>query len=392
MTKIRVLIISMLISCLITGCAMFGRPAERARYIIGFETEAASMVQSLIAEKIPVLEQYRIIEGVLAMLSADEVEWIRKTLPIKFVERDMIQRIPSPPAGAIPTIQADSEIGWEIKMIGGVLDEDGLPQVWHRTKGQNVLVGIIDTGVDSTHPDLIDAVIGGYNGITDSHEGWEDDNGHGTSVAGAVAGRKNGTGIVGMAPLASIYVLKGLDKDGMGYTSWLLRCFQKALDLELDMVNCSWGSAFESQALSAAMENLAAWQGMGVVCAAGNEGGSPIIWPARNPVAVCVTAVQTDGGLAPFSNFGEAVKKNGVAAPGRWVLAAKMGGGTRRISGTSIAAPYVTGLLALTKAMGWPWRRWIFEGATTFEHPTIEFGYGIIDAGKSIDKLVEASQ
>ena len=388
-----VAIMVLLVALSLTGCALFGGgQAERQRYIVAFSEDMDAMIQSLIVENMEVLERFGIIDGILAMLTEDEVAWIEKNLSIRYIEKDAIQSIPEPVLlESLPTIQADTEIGWEIKMISGGLDENGLPRVWHRTQGQGVRVGIIDTGVDPTHPDLVDAMIGGYNGITDSDEGSEDDNGHGTSVAGAVAGRYNGTGIVGIAPRAWIYALKGLDKEGRGWSSSLLRCFQKALDLELDMVNCSWGSPFESKALGDAMRNLAAWQGMGVVCAAGNSGASPIIYPARNPVAVCVTAVNINGVLASFSSFGDAVKLNGVAAPGEWVLAAKMGGGTRRVNGTSIAAPYVTGLLALMKAMGWPSRDFIFDGATQACSPDIYLGHGIIDVGKSIDKLCNAS-
>lgn len=389
MTKFRFLFISiLLIVCLtIGGCALWGGgQTETERYIVAFEQDMGAMIQSLATEGIEVLEQIGLIDAILAELTEDEVQWIRKNLAIRYIEKDIIHSIPEPvEVQEVPVeIEADTEIGWEIKMINA-------EEAWSRTKGQNVLVGIIDTGVDPNHSDLKDAVVGGYNGITDSGEGWQDDNGHGTAVAGAVAGRRNGTGIVGVAPLARIYSLKGLDKDGRGFSSDLLRCFQRALDIECDMVNCSWGSSVESQALSDAMRNLAAWQGMGVICAAGNNGRSPIIYPARNPVAVCVTAVNMQGKLASFSSYGDAVKKNGVAAPGEWVLAAKMGGGTRRVNGTSIAAPYVTGLLALTKSMGWPWRKWVFQGGDNYVNPNIYTGHGIIDAGKSIQELIDAS-
>lgn len=388
MTKFKVLFIFIvLITGLITvGCALFGSgEPERERYIVAFERDVDALIWQLVTGDIQVLEEISLIDAVLTMLSDDEVEWIEKNLPIRYIEPDMFHSIPEPieVPEEIKSANSDPEIGWEIKMINA-------EAAWGRTKGQGVKVGIIDTGVDPNHPDLKDAIVGGYNGITDEDIGWEDDQGHGTSVAGVVAGRRNGTGIVGVAPLAKIYALKGLDKNGRGYSSWLLRCFQKALEIECDMVNCSWGSSTESKAISNAMENLAAVQGMGVICAAGNNGKSPIIWPARNSVAVCVTAIDANGDLASFSSFGVAVRKNGVAGPGVKVRVATMGGGTGCMSGTSFAAPYVTGLLALTKAMHWPARQWIFEGATQADSPDIYLGHGIINAGKTIDKLCEA--
>jgi len=387
MKKVNVLLaISVLVVVLVIGgCALWGGGTDEVeKYIIAFDqdqTAKVRTVQGLLDQSIKVLEQFSIIDAVLAELTPKQVKWIEKNLPVKYIEKDMIMGLPEPVEPEEPVnMLEDTEIGWEIKMINA-------QEAWERSKGEGVLVGVIDTGVDATHPDLAGAVVGGYNGLTDSDEGWADDNGHGTSVAGAIAGRLNGTGIVGIAPLANIFALKGLSASGYGSVSALLRCFQKALAIECDMVNCSWGSGMESQAISDAMQNLAAWQGMGVVCAAGNSNKSPIIWPARHPVAVCVTAVDTYGKKASFSSYGEAVKKNGVAAPGDWVLAAKMGGGTRRVSGTSIATPYVTGLLAITKAMHWPWRKWIFKGASQYETPDVYLGHGIIDAKKTIDAM-----
>lgn len=369
------------------GCSWFGGGGSpKSRFIIVFYGGRQSFAELMENEGLRILEDVPLINGILALLSDKEVDWIEDNLPVRYVEADMLHAIPTPIfAGDVSEVRAEAEIGWEVKLVNA-------EEAWHRTKGQNVLVGVIDTGIDPEHPDLVGAVRGGYNGITDSDTGWQDDEGHGTSVAGAIAGRLNGIGIVGVAPLAQLYSFKGLDQDGRGYTSWLLRCFQKALDMEMDMVNCSWGSYTESRAISDAMENLARWQGMGVIAAAGNGHRTPIIYPARNPVAVCVTAVTTDGDRASFSDYGPAVLANGVAAPGDWVLAAKMGGGWRRVSGTSIATPFVTGLLALEKAMGWPLRRWMFEGAKDYNNPTIYLGHGIIDCGKSIQLLCEASE
>jgi len=387
MTKFRFLMIAVVltVSLIIGGCALFGGQAEREKYIVTFNDSLTAMIESLVAENLEVVERFRIIDGVLLNLTEDEAKWIEKNLPVRFIEKDVLHSIPGPVEVEAPVeIEAETEIGWEIKMINA-------QAAWDRTKGQGVIVGVIDTGCDPNHPDIKDAIVGGYNGITNSDTGWEDDNGHGTSVAGAIAGRLNGTGIVGVAPLASIYVFKGLNSGGSGTTTHLLRCFQKALDLEVDMVNCSWGSSYESRALGEAMRNLAAWQGMGVICAAGNTYKTPIIYPARNPVAVCVAAVDIYGVKADFSSYGDAIKKNGTAAPGKWVLAAKMGGGTRRVNGTSIATPYVTGLLALTKAMGWPARKWVFMSGDKYMSPDIYLGHGIIDCGKAIDELSNAS-
>ena len=226
MTKFRFLFISIVLigSLIIGGCTLFGGDeAPKHRYIVTFKVDVEAIITSLVLESIQVEESFALIDGVLAILTDKQIKWMYDNLPVRYIEPDMLHSIPEPLQLEAPAeLQADTEIGWEIKMINA-------QAAWGRTKGQGVKVGVIDTGVDPNHPDLQDAVIGGYNGITDSHEGWEDDQGHGTSVAGAIAGRKNGTGIVGIAPLAEIYVLKGLNSSGSGYTSWLLRCFQKAL-------------------------------------------------------------------------------------------------------------------------------------------------------------------
>jgi len=378
-------VLAILLAIVLAGCVPFWTGGEKTEtYIVGFSEELGESIEILANEGLIPSDIFPVVDGVAVDLTEDQAEWVEKNLPVRFIEREVLHSIP-PEVEVWPVGTTDiDEIGWELKAVNAV-------SAWYYTKGKGVNIGVIDTGIDATHLDLVDAVIGGYNGITGSDVGWQDDQGHGTSVAGAIAGRYNGSGIAGVAPRASLYSLKGLDKNGRGKTTWLLRCFQKALDLELDMVNCSWGASVESMAIRDAMENLAAWQGMGVVCAAGNDGRSPIIYPARNAVAVCVTAIDTNKQLASFSSYGYAVKQNGVAAPGEWVLAAKMGGGTRRVSGTSIATPYVTGLLALTKAMYNPGRRWVFAGASQPD-PDIYLGHGIIDCRKTLDAILEASK
>ena len=139
----------------------------------------------------------------------------------------------------------------------------------------------------------------------------------------------------------------------------------------------------------------AAWQGLGTVAASGNDGQEGIIYPARDPVAVCVGATGLNDEKMSWSNYGPALKANGVVAPGNWILAGNKDGSWQRIAGTSAATPHVTGLVALledTVKQGWCERRFIFGGAKGANNPTELIGYGLIDCLSTYQIMLEEAE
>ena len=245
-------------------------------------------------------------------------------------------------------------------------------------------VAVVDTGIDASHPDL--NVVGGRNCSSADAGGWTDDNGHGTHVAGTIAALDNDVGVVGMAPGARLWAVRILRADGSGLLSWYL-CGLDWIAAQRDPADASrplfeavnmsvakWGTddgacgAANGDVLHAAICRLVAG-GVTVVAAAANDSGNAALRvPAAYDEVITVSALaDTDGkpgGLggnkcfswggydvddtfADFSNYGPDVD---LIAPGKCIWSTKVGNTYGWSSGTSMAAPHVTGAVALYKA------------------------------------------
>ena len=255
----------------------------------------------------------------------------------------------------------------------GTVDADiDAPEAWAITTGSsNVIIAVIDTGVDYTHPDLSpniwtnsgetpnDGIDNDGNGYVDDIYGWDfayntnnpmDADGHGTHCAGTIAAKgNNSAGITGVCWTAKIMVLKGLNNDGDGWTSTLLPAIEYANANGAHVINNSWGGGGPSIAIRDAICASSA----AVVCAAGNDGTDndyiahyPSSYDCSNIIAVAAT--EHNDHLWLQSNYG--VTSVDVAAPGSCIQSTAPGGGYQYLSGTSMAAPHVSGVAALIKA------------------------------------------
>ncbi|MGH2829419.1 MAG: S8 family serine peptidase, partial [Actinomycetota bacterium] len=259
------------------------------------------------------------------------------------------------------------EVPWGVQTVRA-------PQVWSNVTGRGVTVAIVDSGVDLSHPDLVNSIATNTgetgtdesgrdrrtNGIDDDSNqliddwrGWDfaagdasplDVVGHGTGVAGVVAAAHDGLGLTGVAPGAKILPVRVLDDEGGGFDSDIIAGIVYAADQGARIINLSLGAPTYSQAMRSAVDYAAA-QGALVVAAAGNGATpSPVVaYPAGYQNVLSVGAINQSGAPAPFSLTG----KVDVAAPGQAVPVARLGGGTEMADGTSFAAPHVAGVVAL---------------------------------------------
>lgn len=234
--------------------------------------------------------------------------------------------------------------------------------------GVGVNVAVVDTGIDHTHPDL--AVAGGVN-VINLRKDYKDDNGHGTHVAGIIAALDNDIGVVGVAPEASLYGVKVLDRRGSGWLSDVIAGIDWCVnnnDVDIDIVNLSLGLNSDIQSLEDACVAAKA-AGLILVAAAGNDGGA-VHYPAAYDSVIAVSAVDSSDSIAAWSSYGPEVE---LCAPGVDIYSTYKGGGYAVESGTSMAAPHVAGTLALNPDGD------IFGTADYLGDPDY-YGDGLVDA------------
>ena len=218
---------------------------------------------------------------------------------------------------------------------------------WNAAKGDGAKIALVDSGVYSKHPD-----IGRIIAQRDFVEGdavADDAYGHGTHVTGiAGALTNNGKGVAGGCFECGLLIAKVMGPIGFTTDSRIVQGIKWSVNNGADVVNLSLGGSGDSSVLSMAI-NRAYGQGAVVVAAAGNEGTNVPQYPAAYSKVIAVSATTTDGRLASFSNRGDWVD---LAAPGTGILSTSKSGGYDRMSGTSMAAPLVSGLAGLLASRG----------------------------------------
>lgn len=216
---------------------------------------------------------------------------------------------------------------------------------WRESMGEGIKIGIIDSGADLTHPDLAGRVKKYHNFTTPDRNDVTDDNGHGTHVAGIIAANRNGHGVVGVAPMASLYIAKAFGKQGMADDDAILKSIDWLIENKVNIINMSFSSNSVPKYYNS-IKN-AYEKGIIIVCAAGNNGNSrkkELGYPARYTETISVASVDASGKVSEFSS------KNvnaDIAAAGCEILSCYPGGKYARFSGTSMAAPIISGAAAI---------------------------------------------
>jgi serine protease len=254
------------------------------------------------------------------------------------------------------------------------LEQIGAPAAWEATRGEDVVIAIVDTGVDLTHPDLAPRLLRDGDGRVvgrdevDPGSAPQDEHGHGTLVAGVAAAAHDaglhGHGIAGVAPRARIMPVRVLDEDGMGSMSTLDAGIRWAVDNGADVINLSLEAAvpLPGEVVATGPDDAVnyAWErGVPVVAAAGNgtaATGTPFTdYRSSTPVLLVGASDQRDRRAA----FSDAGRRDMVLAPGVDIISShcKPCGrdaehGYATASGTSLAAPHAAGAVALLLAAG----------------------------------------
>ncbi|TSC96581.1 MAG: putative subtilisin [Parcubacteria group bacterium Athens1014_26] len=242
------------------------------------------------------------------------------------VRNDIIaKRAPSQPAETLP---------WGVDRIDA-------EKVWAVTTGDLVKVAVIDTGIDVFHPDLKDNIKGGMSAVAYTAS-YNDDNGHGTHEAGIIGAIDNTIGVIGVGHQIDLYAVKVLDRRGSGYLSDIIEGLDWAISNGMQVVNMSLGTASNILSFREAVQRVNA-AGIVQVAAAGNSGGS-VIYPAAYPEVIAVSATDSSDKIASWSSRGPEVD---LSAPGVSIYSTYKGQIYKTLSGTSMAAPHVTGVIAL---------------------------------------------
>ena len=336
--KIAVLtaLILMISTALIPSYMVSSNATERL--IVLYEDEVfVSRAATALARAGVLVEPFNIINGLVVNANERAILNITEGMGIVSIEPDQIVF-----ALAKPTKPIDPVVTFPQKMDWGI-DALGVNDVWPTYKGNGIDVAVIDTGIDLDHPDL--KVLPGVTYVLRTRSA-DDDNGHGTHVAGIIAALDNTIGVVGVAPMANLYPVKVLNSKGSGYLSDVVKGIEWSISHQMDVINMSLGANSGSAAMEVVLD-AAESAGIITVAAAGND-ASAVDFPGAYDSTLAVGAVDVSLNLAYFSSVGPQVD---IVGPGVNVFSTYKGGTYKALSGTSMATPHLAGLAALYKNM-----------------------------------------
>ncbi|MBI2887920.1 MAG: S8 family serine peptidase [Chloroflexi bacterium] len=376
-----------------------GSPARRVAVFIAFHQQPGPAEEALVrGAGGDIKYTYRsVVPAIAATVPAAAIPGLQANPRVRRVEPDIEVRIVDH-----TTTSGDAELNntWGVKHIGaGAVHAAG-------NTGAGVMVAVLDTGIDTNHPDLAyDPTCS--NGT--SYGTVEDGHGHGTHVTGTVAALKNGAGVVGVAPGATVCVFKVLSDSGGGSYSDVVAALDfistynqgKLVADRIRATNNSYGSGGDpGQTVKAAFDNLYA-AGVLHAAAAGNSGNPPgsgdnCIYPARWDSLIATAATDDKDKRASWSSTCPELE---LSAPGVSIKSTTRDGGYGNMSGTSMASPHVAGTAALVLACGCLTDE---NGDGTVNHVDArvrlqktaidlgdpgrdtKYGYGLVDADKAV--------
>lgn len=304
-------------------------------------SELSAYLNAIDADIVSEITEFGIIHIRAFGLSVEELIVEIDSLPgVVYVEPNYRTRL-------LETIPNDP--GWS-NQYG--MDNIRAPGGWELATGSvAVTIAVLDTGVDLSHPDLSAKITSGFD-FVENDTNPQDDNGHGTHVAGiAAATTNNSIGVAGTSWGAQVMPIKIMNRDGNGSYSDLAAGVIWAADHGADVINMSLGGGSPSALLEDAV-NYAYARGVVQVAAAGNTGSGNILYPARYTHVIAVGATDANNNRASFSNYGAELD---LVAPGVSIYSTRLGGSYGYRNGTSMSTPYVSGLAAILIGLSRPY-------------------------------------
>ncbi len=376
----KVFFLPVLAVALVVGIAQAQKPDNDVRpghYIVVLKdtvTDSRGVSEELgRTHGLEIAQTYRYaLKGFAAMIPDARLDMVKKDPRVAFVGEDRVVRLdPTESADAAPSNKGGKNSSPSQTMPTGIrrIGANGLAN-----KGAGVAVAILDTGIDLTHPDLVANIGSAGKTCVSGTTSANDDNGHGTHVAGTIAAVNNTLGVVGVAPGAKLYAVKVLDRSGSGYTSGIICGIDwvtaNAATYGIKVVNMSIGGTGTSDN-NCGLSNGDAYhqaicrstaKGVTYVVSAGNSSidASKQVPAAYDDTVIAVSALADSDGaaggvggptgsgsddtFATFSNYGASVD---IGAPGVSIYSTYKGGTYSTMSGTSMASPHVAGAAAL---------------------------------------------
>jgi subtilisin family serine protease len=331
-------LISFLVGLVMVGSMSPALAQEGSRKIVVFRQSLNEAARDVLISRHGAVKykDLSLINGSAVWLPNKAAEKALESHPgVLRLDDDVVVYALMPKTGDSGSSQPAQTIPWGIDRVDAEL-------VWPLGNNADpVKLAIIDTGISKDHPDLKENIKSGYNAIN-SLKSWNDDNGHGSHVAGIAGALNNSIGVVGMGPLVDLYAVKVLNRNGSGFISDVIEGIQWSVVNGMKVINMSLGTSSDVQSLHDAV--IAAKNaGVTLVAAAGNSGGA-VIFPAAYPEVIAVAAADQNNNLASFSSRGPEVD---LAAPGVSIYSTYKGTNYATLSGTSMASPHVAGAAAL---------------------------------------------
>ena len=379
-------VMTVLVICCMLICAPAQALAEKRSVIIGYKHNSQPHLATFLhKKKARIRHTFHHIRALSAEIPEESLDDILSNANVAYVEEDFVVALIEPMATS-----SEYDNSWGVRHIGA----ESVHQL--PVTGSGAKIAVLDTGINYNHPDLFANYRQGFDFVYNDDDPFDDSwNRHGTHVAGIIASVLNDQGVVGVAPDASLYAVKVLEGSGFGMASWLIAGLEWVVANDMDIANLSIGFTQYSQAMEDAC-TYATENGVLLVAAAGNASGGAVTYPAAFSSVIAVTGtdpLDQSGFFAPLAAEVE------LAAPGVAIYSTSRNDSYEYLSGTSQAAPHVSGAAALLIEAGLrdfnkdgmishaDIRRRLIDTATDLgvEGRDEEFGYGLINVAQAID-------